>query len=250
MWQSRIGGGRKPTVTNPPVRTRDPERVLEALDVSKSYQRGDQSVRALHGVTLRVSAGERLAVVGPSGSGKSTLLHLCGAMDRPSHGTVHFNGRDLGALDDDELTRLRRQQVGFVFQSFNLLPTLTVAQNIGLPLRLGGQAESSVTTAVGAVAERVGLSSRLDHLPQQLSGGEAQRAAIARAVIHQPAVLIADEPTGHLDTENGVRVLELLVALNRDSKTSIVLATHDNYVATRMERVVHMRDGQIVDVAP
>ena len=224
--------------------------MLEALDVSKSYQRGDQSVRALHSVTLRVSTGERLAVVGPSGCGKSTLLHLCGAMDRPSHGTVHFNGRDLGSLDEDELTRLRRQQVGFVFQSFNLLPTLTVAQNIGLPLRLGGQAERSVITAVGAVAERVGLSSRLDHLPQQLSGGEAQRAAIARAVIHQPAVLIADEPTGNLDTENGVRVLELLVALNRDSKTSIMLATHDDYVATRMGRVVNMRDGQIVDPSP
>ena len=250
MWQIPIGGGLKPTVTNPPVRTGNPERVLEALDVSKSYQRGDRSVRALHGVTLSVSTGECLAVVGPSGCGKSTLLHLCGAMDRPSHGTVHFNGRDLGSLDDDELTRLRRQQVGFVFQSFNLLPTLTVAQNIGLPLRLGGQAERSVTTAVGAVAERVGLSSRLDHVPQQLSGGEAQRAAIARAVIHQPAVLIADEPTGNLDTENGVRVLELLVALNRDSKTSIVLATHDDYVATRMGRVVHMRDGQIVDTSP
>ncbi len=234
-------------MNRPPVRTRDPERVLEALDVSKSYQRGDQSVRALRGVTLCVSAGERLAVVGPSGCGKSTLLHLCGAMDRPSHGTVRFNGRDLDALDDDELTRLRRQQVGFVFQSFNLLPTLTVAQNIGLPLLLGGQAEGPATTAVGAMAERVGLSSRLDHLPQQLSGGEAQRAAIARAVIHQPAVLIADEPTGNLDSENGVRVLELLVALNRDSKTSIVLATHDEYVATRMGRVAHMRDGQIID---
>jgi putative ABC transport system ATP-binding protein len=168
-------------------------------------------------------------------------------MDRSSHGTVHFNGRDLGSLDDDELTRLRRQQVGFVFQSFNLLPTLTVAQNIGLPLLLGGQAERSVITAVGVVAERVGLSSRLDHLPQQLSGGEAQRAAIARAVIHQPVVLIADEPTGNLDSENGIRVLELLIALNRDSNTSIILATHDDYVATRMGRIVHMRDGQIVD---
>ena len=222
--------------------------MLETLDVSKSYQRGDQCVRALRGVTLRVSAGERLAVVGPSGCGKSTLLHLCGAMDRPSQGTVHFKGQDLGALDDDELTQLRRQQVGFVFQSFNLLlPTLTVAQNIGLPLLLEGQAEGPVTAAVGVMAERVGLSSRLDHLPQQLSGGEAQRAAIARAVIHEPAVLMADEPTGNLDSENGVRVLDLLVALNRDSNTSIVLATHDAYVATRMGRVVHMRDGQIVD---
>jgi putative ABC transport system ATP-binding protein len=247
MWQNPVGGGRKPTVTSSHVRARNSECVLEALDVSKSYQRGDRSVRALHGVTFSVSSGECVAVVGPSGCGKSTLLHLCGAMDRSSHGTVHFNGRDLGSLDDDELTRLRRQQVGFVFQSFNLLPTLTVAQNIGLPLLLGGQAERSVITAVGVVAERVGLSSRLDHLPQQLSGGEAQRAAIARAVIHQPVVLIADEPTGNLDSENGIRVLELLIALNRDSNTSIILATHDDYVATRMGRIVHMRDGQIVD---
>ena len=247
MWRHPTDGGLKPTVSEPPVSTGHPDCVLEALDVSKRYQRGDQSVRALRGVTLRVMAGERLAVVGPSGCGKSTLLHLCGAMDRPSDGTVRFNGQGLGSLGDDELTRLRRQHVGFVFQSFNLLPTLTVAQNIGLPLLLGGHAERTVTSAVGVMAERVGLSSRLDHLPQQLSGGEAQRAAIARAVIHEPVVLIADEPTGNLDSENGVRVLELLIALNRDSKTSIVLATHDEYVATRMGRVVHMRDGQIVD---
>jgi putative ABC transport system ATP-binding protein len=168
-------------------------------------------------------------------------------MDKPSQGIVRFKGEDLGALSDDELTRLRRQQVGFVFQSFNLLPTLSVAQNIGLPLLLGGQTEKAVTRAVEVMADRVGLSARLDHFPQQLSGGEAQRAAIARAVIHRPAVLIADEPTGNLDSENGVRVLELLVRLNRESNTSIVLATHDEYVATRMGRVVHMRDGQVVD---
>ena len=224
--------------------------MLEAIDVSKSYQRGDQLVRALRGVTLHVAAGELMAVVGPSGCGKSTLLHLCGAMDRPSQGVVRFKGEDLGSLSDDALTRFRRRRVGFVFQSFNLLPTLTVAQNIGLPLLLAGQTEADATAAVGAVAERVGLSSRLDHLPQQLSGGEAQRAAIARAVIHQPAVLIADEPTGNLDSENGVKVLELLVALNRDSNTAIVLATHDDYVATRMGQIVHMRDGQIVDPRP
>lgn len=221
--------------------------MLEVVDVHKSYQRGDQSVRALRGVTLRVSAGDLVAVVGPSGCGKSTLLHVCGAMDRPSRGAVRFGDRDLGSLDDEELTRLRRRSVGFVFQSFNLLPTLTVAQNIGLPLLLDGQLEGDAMNAAATVAERVGLSSRLEHLPQQLSGGEAQRAAIARSVIHQPAVLIADEPTGNLDSENGVRVLELLVALNRESNTSILLATHDEYVAARMERVVQMQDGQIVD---
>ena len=232
-------------MSSQPDRTRDHGPVLEAVDVYKSYQHGDQVVRALCGVTLSVSAGGLMAIVGPSGCGKSTLLHLCGAMDRPSHGDVRFQGQDLGSLDDDQLTRLRRQKVGFVFQSFNLLPTLTVAQNIGLPLLLGGQTEGDATNAAGTIAERVGLSSRLDHLPQQLSGGEAQRAAIARAVIHQPAVLIADEPTGNLDSENGVRVLDLLVELNQESNTSIVLATHDEYVAARMGQVVHMRDGQI-----
>jgi len=247
MWRRPTGGSLKPTVSESSVSPTHPDHVLEALDVSKRYQRGDQAVEAVRGVTLRVRAGERLAVVGPSGCGKSTLLHLCGAMDRPSEGIVRFNGRDLHSLGDDGLTRLRRQHVGFVFQSFNLLPTLTVAQNIGLPLLLGDHAERSATAAVEVMAERVGLSSRLDHFPQQLSGGEAQRAAIARAVIHEPVVLIADEPTGNLDSENGVRVLELLVALNRDSKTSIVLATHDEYVAARMGRVVHMRDGQIVN---
>ena len=224
--------------------------MLEVLDVYKSYQRGDQAVRALRGVTLRVSASELVAVVGPSGCGKSTLLHVCGAMDRPSQGEVRFRGRDLGSLDDDALTKLRRQSVGFVFQSFNLLPTLTVAQNIGLPLLLDGQLEGDAMRAAATMAEQVGLSSRLEHLPQQLSGGEAQRAAIARAVIHQPAVLMADEPTGNLDSENGIRVLELLVALNRESNTSIVLATHDEYVASRMGRVVHMQDGQIVGPSP
>ena len=224
--------------------------VLEVLDVYKSYQRGDQAVRALRGVTLRVSASELVAVVGPSGCGKSTLLHVCGAMDRPSQGEVRFRGRDLGSLDDDALTKLRRQSVGFVFQSFNLLPTLTVAQNIGLPLLLDGQLEGDAMRAAATMAEQVGLSSRLEHLPQQLSGGEAQRAAIARAVIHQPVVLMADEPTGNLDSENGIRVLELLVALNRESNTSIVLATHDEYVASRMGRVVPMQDGQIVGPSP
>jgi len=237
-------------VSQPSVPTGTGAPVLEVLDVYKSYQRGDQEVRALRGVTLRVSEGELVAVVGPSGCGKSTLLHVCGAMDRPSRGEVRFRDRDLGSLDDDALTKLRRQSVGFVFQSFNLLPTLTVAQNIGLPLLLDGQLEGDAMRVAATMAERVGLSSRLEHLPQQLSGGEAQRAAIARAVIHQPAVLMADEPTGNLDSENGIRVLELLAALNRESNTSIVIATHDQYVAARMGRVVHMQDGQIVDSSP
>ena len=224
--------------------------VLDARDVHKSYRRGEQLVNALRGVSLAVDAGEVVAIVGPSGCGKSTFLHLCGAMDHPSRGEVRLDGHLLGSFDDDELTRLRRARVGFVFQFFNLLPTLTVAQNIGLPLLLAGRAEADVTREVVTLAERVGLSSRLDHLPQQLSGGEAQRAAIARALIHRPALLIADEPTGNLDSENGARVLELLAELKTHSNAAILLATHDANVAAQAARTIHMRDGLVVDSLP
>ena len=217
--------------------------VLEAINVHRTYSRGGQSVEAVRGVTLSLTAGEHVAVVGPSGCGKSTLLHLCGAMDRPTRGDVTLEGQALAGLDDDALTALRRRRVGFVFQFFNLLPTLTVSQNIGLPLLLEGRPDAEVDERTATVADRVGLTSRLDHYPQQLSGGEAQRAAIARAVIHEPALLIADEPTGNLDSENGARVLELLMELNTRSDTALLLATHDDDVAVRAGRVFHMRDG-------
>ena len=232
-----------------PEQLRKDRPVLEAINVYKSYRRGDHVVTALNGVTLTVSAGERVAVMGPSGCGKSTLLHLCGAMDRPSKGEVRLEGQSLCSLDDDQLTRLRRRQVGFVFQSFNLMPTLTVAQNIGLPLLLSGSGEDEARTAAEELAERVGLTPRLDHLPQQLSGGEVQRVAIVRAVIHEPTVLIADEPTGNLDSDNGRRILELLLELNEQSQTAIILATHDESVAHQLDRVVSLRDGQALNTA-
>ena len=232
-----------------PEQLRKDRPVLEAINVYKSYRRGDHVVTALNGVTLTVSAGERVAVMGPSGCGKSTLLHLCGAMDRPSKGEVRLEGQSLCSLDDDQLTRLRRRQVGFVFQSFNLMPTLTVAQNIGLPLLLSGSGEGEARTAAEELAERVGLTPRLDHLPQQLSGGEVQRVAIVRAVIHEPTVLIADEPTGNLDSDNGRRILELLLQLNEQSQTAIILATHDESVAHQLDRVVSLRDGQALNTA-
>ena len=232
-----------------PEQLRKDRPVLEAINVYKSYRRGDHVVTALNGVTLTVSAGERVAVMGPSGCGKSTLLHLCGAMDRPSKGEVRLEGQSLCSLDDDQLTRLRRRQVGFVFQSFNLMPTLTVAQNIGLPLLLSGSGEDEARTAAEELAERVGLTPRLDHLPQQISGGEVQRVAIVRAVIHEPTVLIADEPTGNLDSDNGRRILELLLQLNEQSQTAIILATHDESVAHQLDRVVSLRDGQALNTA-
>ena len=222
--------------------------VLEARDLRKRYRRGDTEVTALDGLSLTSEAGTFTAVVGPSGCGKSTLLHLCGAMDRPSAGEVRHDGRSLADLDDDALTRLRRDRIGFVFQFFNLLPTLTVAENIALPLLLGGREPSAAMARAAEWAERVGVSHRLDHAPPQLSGGEAQRTAIARAVVHEPALLIADEPTGNLDSGNGARILDLLREVNRRSGAALLLATHDATVAAAADRTVEMHDGRIVRV--
>lgn len=223
--------------------------VLEVVEVHRSFGQGAQRVHAVRNVSLSVDAGQLVALVGPSGCGKSTLLHLCGAMDRPTRGVVRLEGRPLEGLDDDELTQLRRDRIGFVFQFFNLLPTLTVEQNISLPRLFGGHPEAEVRRDAKAMAERVGLGGRLDHYPQQLSGGEAQRAALARAVIHQPALLVADEPTGNLDSENGRLVLDLLLDLNRQLGTAVLLATHDDRVAAAANRILHMRDGEF-DSAP
>ena len=222
--------------------------VLAVHDVYKRYARGDREIAAVRGVSLSLDAGAFAAVVGPSGCGKSTLLHLCGAMDRPSQGEVSLEGRSLATLDDDHLTRIRRERVGFVFQFFNLLPTLTVAENIGLPLLLAGGRADTVAQSAATWAERVGLSHRLDHFPQQLSGGEAQRAAIARAIIHRPVLLIADEPTGNLDSDNGALVLNLLRELNTDAGVAVLMATHDASVAAGAALLVRMHDGQIVGV--
>ncbi len=224
---------------------RDDVAVLEVRDVSKRYQRGDRDITAVDGVSLTLDRGAFAAVVGPSGCGKSTLLHVAGAMDRPTGGEVWIEQRLLGTLDDDALTRLRRERIGFVFQFFNLLPTLTVAQNIGLPLLLAGEPVRDVDRRAESWARQVGLGQRLDHFPQQLSGGEAQRAAIARAVIHRPAVIIADEPTGNLDSANGARVLDLLRTVNRETGAALLLATHDASVAAAADRLVQMRDGHV-----
>ena len=224
--------------------------VLELVDVHRRYGRGELAVAAVRGASFTVAAGEFVATVGPSGCGKSTLLHLCGAMDHPTSGTVRIAGRPVAALDDDALTRLRRCHVGFVFQFFNLLPTLTVEQNIALPLLLAGTPASAATDRARSAAARVGLAARGGHYPAQLSGGEAQRAAIARAVIHRPPLLIADEPTGNLDSGNGARVLDLLLELNTRLGTAVLLATHDDRVAATAGRVIEMRDGAIVADAP
>jgi putative ABC transport system ATP-binding protein len=220
--------------------------LLIAENLEKTYTGSEAPVRALGGVSMSVEAGGFLAFMGPSGCGKSTLLHLCGAMDRPSAGRIILNGRELGALGDDALTRVRREEVGFVFQFFNLLPTLTIADNIALPCLLAGLRGDEADQRTRALAERVGIAKRLGHYPQQVSGGEMQRAAIARALVHRPSLLIADEPTGNLDSENGERVLALLGELNRELNVTILLATHAVDVAAAATRVIRMRDGKFV----
>jgi putative ABC transport system ATP-binding protein len=225
--------------------------LLVADRLRKSYPAGDGAVEAVREVSLSVEAGEFVALVGPSGCGKSTVLHLCGAMDRPTSGTVTLEDRRLDSLDDDALTRVRRERIGFVFQFFNLLPTLTLAENVALPLRLAGRGAADAMALARALADRVGVSHRLGHYPAQLSGGEMQRAAIARAIIHRPALLVADEPTGNLDSENGARVLALLAGLNAEAGLTILLATHSPELAAAAHRVVHLRDGRVkaVDTA-
>ena len=217
--------------------------VLRAAGLQKRYGAGESAVDALRGVGLELAAGEFVAVVGPSGCGKSTLLHLCGGMDRPTAGSVALDGVDLGGLNDEALTVLRRERVGFVFQFFNLLPTLTLAENVALPLLLAGVSSRGAGDRAGAWAERVGLGHRLRHYPAQVSGGELQRAALARALVHEPALVIADEPTGNLDSENGQAVLELLRGLNRETGVAVLLATHDPALAGAADRLIRMRDG-------
>jgi putative ABC transport system ATP-binding protein len=219
--------------------------LLVADNLHRTYVAGDARVHAVAGVSLSIAAGDFVALVGPSGCGKSTLLHLCGAMDRPTAGSVRLEGAALEGLGDDELTRIRRDRVGFVFQFFNLLPTLTVLENVTLPVLLGGGRSAAAEPAARALLDRVGLGARERHYPSQLSGGEMQRAAVARALIHRPALLIADEPTGNLDSENGRLVLDLLTGLNRETGVTLLLATHDNEIATASGRVVRMRDGRI-----
>lgn len=225
-----------------------PGPILLGENIRKIYLGGETPVEAVRGVSLTLEPGDFVALMGPSGCGKSTLLHMCGAMDRPSSGQLFVENSDLAKLNDDQLTRVRRERIGFVFQFFNLLPTLTVMENMTLPILLDGGDAIQAEKRAQQLSERVGLGHRLKHYPQQLSGGEMQRAAIARAVIHQPALLIADEPTGNLDSENGARVLQLLGELNREMGLTILLATHSDETAAAAKRIIRMRDGKIVQI--
>ena len=221
--------------------------VVEAVDVTRSYRMADVEVTALAGVSLRIDAGEYLAVLGPSGSGKSTLMHLLGLLDRPTSGTLRIDGREVAGRSDAELAELRNATIGFVFQSFQLLSRTSAVDNVALPLVYRGVRGRERRERAVAALQAVGLGHRLGHRPTQLSGGEQQRIAVARALVGGPRVLLADEPTGNLDSRTGAEVMALVEQLNADRGVAVVLVTHDETVASRARRRIVMRDGRVVE---
>ena len=216
---------------------------LRLIEVSRVHGHGETAVHALRAVSLEVAPGELVAVMGPSGSGKSTLLGLMAGLDAPSAGSIELDGTDITRLDEDQLTRLRGRELGFVFQFFNLVPSLTALENVALPLEIAGQGGAEARAR--ALLHEVGLDGRLAHYPSQLSGGEQQRVALARALVHEPGLLLADEPTGNLDAENGRLVFELLLAAVRRRGTTLVLVTHDEALTAQADLVVRLRGGRL-----
>jgi len=223
--------------------------LFELRNVSKIYQMGEVEVRALHEVDLKIDEGEFVAILGASGSGKSTLMHIVGFMDKPSSGTITFDGKTLSSLSEHTRARLRGEKIGFVFQAFNLLARLNVLDNTMLPLMYQRVPRKKASRRAHEVLEKVGLTDRLKHFPNQLSGGQRQRVAIARALINHPRLLLADEPTGNLDSENAAIILDIFRQLHREHHT-LILVTHDPTVAASAERQIHVSDGRIVDEAP
>jgi putative ABC transport system ATP-binding protein len=220
--------------------------MIELKNISRTYAHGAGEIRALRNISLTIAAGEFLSVMGPSGSGKSTLLNLIGGLDQPSSGEIFLDGRPLHGISDDELTLTRRRRVGFIFQFFNLLPILSAAENVSLPLLLEGLPYSTVKPKAEALLRKVGLSERTEHRPEQLSGGEMQRVAIARALITGPAVLLADEPTGNLDSHTSEEIFRLLAALHAEGQT-IVMVTHDLKATAYGTRIITLKDGSILE---
>ena len=220
--------------------------MIELVDVHKTYTRGHGEVRALRGVSLTVKDGEFVSIMGPSGSGKSTLLNVLGALDVPTRGTIRIEGKELGHLPDTQLSIFRRDRIGFVFQFFNLLPTLTSVENVMLPSLLAGKDRAAVQARAQQLLDRVGLGKRLDHHPDEMSGGEMQRVAVARALSTQPALLLADEPTGNLDSKSSKEILALIREVTRENNVTVVMVTHDPSAALVADRLVRFADGIIV----
>lgn len=222
--------------------------LVEAIDLVREYRMGDERVRALDGASLSLDGGQFVSVIGPSGAGKSTLLHILGALDTPTSGSIVVDGVDLGTLDDDAASEFRRHRVGFIFQFFNLVPTLSAWENVALPMLLDSKSLSSAKPRAVELMERVGLGDRIDHRPSELSGGQMQRVAIARSLIMEPKILLADEPTGNLDSKSGADVLALLADVAHDQPDRMVLmVTHADDAADFSDRVITVRDGKVLD---
>ena len=219
--------------------------VVQAENLTKIYRMGEVEVQALRGLSVQIDQGEVVAIMGPSGSGKSTLMNILGCLDRPTEGSYCLDGEEVAEMDDNRLANIRNRKVGFVFQSFNLLPRSTAITNVELPLRYAGVNWAERRRRAEAALQAVGLGDRLNHRPQELSGGQQQRVAIARALINQPAILMADEPTGNLDSKSGAEILDLLLQLNRDQGTTLILVTHDPAIGRQAGRIIHIRDGQL-----
>jgi len=222
-----------------------PDFVIETNDLKKIYHMGQVEVRALDGVTFNIERGDVVAIMGPSGSGKSTLMNLLGCLDRPTSGNYSLDGELVQDLDDDQLASIRNRKVGFVFQSFNLLPRATALSNVELPMRYAGLIKKDRVNIATDALESVGLFDRIHHRPTELSGGQQQRVAVARALVNEPAILMADEPTGNLDSKSGKEILELLLNLNKQRGTTLIIVTHDPEIAKHSRRIIRLRDGLI-----
>jgi putative ABC transport system ATP-binding protein len=221
--------------------------IIELKDVRKNYQMDEVGVQALKGVDLKIERGDFVAIMGPSGSGKSTLLHMIGVLDRPTSGKIYLDGVDVSKLKDSALARLRGEKIGFVFQFFNLYPTLTAKENIELPMLILEKDKKTREEKVSSLLKMVGLEGRANHLPSQLSGGERQRIAVARALANDPPLILADEPTGNLDTKTGYEVMDFLEKLQKEKNITIVMVTHESDIAEYAERIIRLKDGNIVN---
>jgi putative ABC transport system ATP-binding protein len=218
--------------------------VIEANDLNKVYKMGSVEVNALCGLSLKIARGEAVAIMGPSGSGKSTLMNIIGCLDRPTSGEYILDGERVSDLNDDQLAVIRNRKVGFVFQSFNLLPRATALANVELPMRYAGVRHERKDRASEAL-KSVGLGDRINHRPNELSGGQQQRVAIARSLVNDPAIILADEPTGNLDSKSGVEILNILLSFNKERGTTLIIVTHDLHVAEQTQRIIRLRDGMV-----
>ncbi len=223
--------------------------VVEAHDLTKVYQMGKMEVQALRGASVRIASSEVVAIMGPSGSGKSTMMNILGCLDRPTSGEYVLDGEDVSGLSDDRLSAIRNRKVGFVFQNFNLLQLASALDNVELPLHYAGRYNGQAKGLAKAALEAVGLGDRIYHRPNELSGGQQQRVAIARALVNDPAIILADEPTGALDSKSGHEVMDLLLNLNKERGTTLIFVTHDPNIAALTQRVIHLRDGQVEEVS-